>query len=104
MLTPTVARELLALYQQMYAAAESGDWDSLADFEREAAAVRRTAEKNSQPVALSPDDAAMLQQLITEILDLDRAIRLHAEPALESTRKLLSGSVKGRAMRNAYGG
>ena len=104
MLTPTVARELLALYQQMNAAAEAGDWDSLADFEREAAAVRDTAERNSQPVVLSPDDAAVLQQLVTEILDLDRAIRLHAEPALESTRKLLSGSVKGRAMRNAYGG
>lgn len=104
MLTPIVARELLVLYQQMNAAAEAGDWDSLADFEREAAAVRRTAEESSQPVALSPDDAVALQQLVTEILDLDRAIRLHAEPALESTRKLLSGSVKGRAMRNAYGG
>lgn len=104
MLTPIVARELLVLYQQMNAAAEAGDWDLLAGFEREAAAVRRTAEESSQPVALSPDDAVALQQLVTEILDLDRAIRLHAEPALESTRKLLSGSVKGRAMRNAYGG
>ena len=104
MLTPIVARELLTLYQQMNAAAEAGDWDSLAAIEREATAVRRRAEKNPQSMAPSPDDAADLQQLIAEILDLDRAIRLHAEPALESTRKLLSGSVKGRAMRNAYGG
>lgn len=104
MLTLEDARQLLALYQRMTDAAEAADWDALAALEQDAAALRQAAHAQQASAALSAADVAELQTAITEILALDRAIRIHAEPALESTRKLLASSVKGRAMRDAYGG
>lgn len=104
MLTLDTARNLLALYRQMQAAAEAGDWDTLGALEREASAVRISAESQSGSAAVSAEDAAGLADIVAAILEVDRSIRLHAEPALESTRKLLSSSVKGRAVRDAYGG
>ncbi|WP_435750298.1 flagellar protein FliT [Thauera sp. AutoDN2] len=104
MLTLDTARTLLSLYRQMHDAAEAGDWEALADLERQASTLRALAESPVEAAAPSEEDTAELQRLIADILELDRQIRLHAEPALESTRKLISSSVKGRALRDAYGG
>lgn len=104
MLTLDTARTLLSLYRQMHGAAEAGEWEALADLERQSSALRAVAESSSEAAAPSEEDTAELQRLIADILELDHQIRLHAEPALESTRKLISSSVKGRAVRDAYGG
>ena len=40
---------------------------------------------------------------IRRILALDSEIRLHTDPFLAAVRKLLSGGVRDRAVRNAYG-
>ena len=102
MLTLENARTLLELYRRMALAAEAGEWDELAELVRQSGALRMAAAPALQPP--SPDQAAEIEIVIKQILELDHGIRLHAEPALESTRKLLSSSVKGRAVRNAYGG
>ena len=104
MLTLEIARQLRTLYQQMSGAAETADWDLLGALERESVALCRATEQQQHPIPRTAEEVAELQGLINEILELDRAIRVHAEPAMESTRKLLASAVKGRAMRNAYGG
>lgn len=104
MLTLDTARKLLALYRQMQTAAEAGEWDALGALEHEASTLRIAAESHPRSGAASAADAAELADIVTAILELDRSIRVHVEPARESTRKLLSSSVKGRAVRDAYGG
>lgn len=106
MLNVSDCRELLELYQQMAAAAERNDWENLAALEARANALRSAASGHTasgQP-ASTPDaaESAELRTLIEQILELDAAIRLHAEPALASTRKLLASSVRGRNVRDAY--
>lgn len=104
MLSPENAARMLEIYQAMARAALENDWEKLAGLERGAAAIRTAnpAAPDGEPPLL-PDQQVALAQAIQRILELDREIRAHAEPALDSTRKLLSGTVKGRSMRDAYG-
>ena len=104
MLTLEITRQLLLLYQQMQLAAETADWDLLATQERSVAALCKAAEASGSNADYPAEELTELHSLITEILQLDQAIRMHAEPALESTRKLLAKSVKGRSMHQAYSG
>ncbi|MDD2873660.1 MAG: flagellar protein FliT [Azoarcus sp.] len=103
MLTPGTGAHLLSLYEAMAAAAQANDWEQLVELERAAADVCKTARNTSDGTALSADEQRTLAANIRSILELDREIRTHVEPALESTRKLLSTTVRDKAVRNAYG-
>ncbi len=95
------------LSAQMADLAEANDWDRLAAAEREMAALRNELARQEpmlrQAEALSDGELARKAQLITAMLANDRTVRQHVEPWLQSTRKLLSGAARGRAVRAAYG-
>lgn len=104
MLTPDAATRLLALYEAMAQAAHDNDWERLDSLGTQAASLRAAAAADrSSPDGLSPESQQDLAVTIRRILELEGEIRIHAEPALESTRKLLSSSVRDRNVRNAYG-
>lgn len=103
MLTPESGAQLLSLYEAMVVAARANDWDQVADLERAAADVRKSAQNAPIAPELSAEEQLTLAATIRDILELDREIRAHAEPALTSTRKLLSSTVRDKAVRNAYG-
>lgn len=104
MLTPALATELLRRYETMLEAARGNDWERLGALGDEAAALREQAAATPGDPAKLPDaDRQALATTIARILEIEREILSHAEPALESTRKLLSSTVRGRSMRAAYG-
>lgn len=104
MLTLDNGTRLLALYETMAEAARANDWDTLAALGEDAEMLRRTAATDTRNASSLPAaDQHQLAELIGRIQTLDSEIRLHAEPAHESTRKLLTTSVRGRNLRNAYG-
>ncbi|MDT3668879.1 MAG: flagellar protein FliT [Aromatoleum sp.] len=91
----------------MLGAARANDWDRLATLEREVAALRdelmRIEPNGRQSEALGEGEQLRKAALVAQMLDNDREIRRHVEPWLASTRKLLSGSSRERAVRAAYG-
>lgn len=104
----------LSLFESMAAssadmvdAARANEWDRLATLEREMAAVRdelmRLEPNGRQSDGLTPPEQLRKAALAAQMLDDDREIRRHVEPWLASTRKLLSGSSRERAVRAAYG-
>lgn len=103
MLSLDAANELLGLYQGMVDAARENDWDGLGELQVSAAKVRTKASSAQGAPVLTPDEQTLLATTISRILELDGEIRTHAEPARDSMRKLLSGSVKDRVVRDAYG-
>ena len=103
MLTPGTCAQLLSLYEAMAVAARANDWDTLTELECLAAELRKSAQRTPASTALSADEETTLAANIRSILALEREIRAHVEPMLESTRKLLSSTVRDKAVRNAYG-
>jgi flagellar protein FliT len=95
------------LSERMVAAAQANDWDCLAALESEQAALRTEIMKlepgGRSGSALSAADQALKASLIARILENDREVRRHVEPWMASTRKLLSGTARDRAVRTAYG-
>lgn len=91
----------------MVEAARANDWDRLTGLERESAKLRDALirlESGGQPQAeLTEAQRQRKALLLSRLLDDDREIRTHVKPWLDSTRKLLSGSVRERALRTAYG-
>ncbi len=91
----------------MLDAARANDWDRLATLEREMAAMRdelmRLEPNGRQSDGLTAPEHLRKVTLVEQMLDNDREIRRHVEPWLASTRKLLSGSSRERAVRAAYG-
>ena len=97
---------MAATSASMVDAARANDWDRLAALEREMATVRdelMRIEPNGQSGALTEGEQLRKATLAAQMLENDREIRHHVEPWLESTRKLLSGSSRERAVRAAYG-
>lgn len=103
MLTLDASDQLLGVYEAMALAAQQNDWDLLAELGRTAEEIRKAAQRVVVPVDQSPETKERIALTVRRILELDHEIRIHAEPALESTRKLLSGAVRDNAVRNAYG-
>lgn len=91
----------------MVEAARANDWDRLTGLERECATLRdvlmRLEPEGRQQPGLTEAERQHKAALAARMLDDDREIRRHVEPWLESTRKLLSGSARERAVRSAYG-
>lgn len=102
MLTTQDIDALLTRYEAMADAARGNDWDRLAALEREAAALRVAVIERTIEMPAQTDNAAIAEG-IRRILALDSEIRLHTDPFLAAVRKLLSGGVRDRAVRNAYG-
>jgi len=102
MLTLDSAQQLCAVYVQMARAAQDNDWDRLSELGLEAVHIREDAQ-HSLASPLTNDQAVELATTIRRIQTLEQDIRLHAEPAFDSVRKLLAVSVKDRTVRNAYG-
>lgn len=104
MLRPETCRQLLALYEAMAEAARANDWDRLAELEAASAQLRDAAIAAPAAATAIADEAQRdMAAMIGRMLELDAEIRTHALPFLESTRKLLSGTVRDRNVRKAYG-
>ncbi|WP_341645469.1 flagellar protein FliT [Thauera sp. SDU_THAU2] len=104
MLTPESCRELLALYEAMAEAAVRNDWSRLAELEAASSELRKAAAAAPADTAGLPDAAQReMATMIQRMLELDADVRSHAEPFLESTRKLLSGTIRRRNVRDTYG-
>ncbi len=103
MLTLDDCMTLLQHYEAMAVAARSNDWDKLVELETLTAAVRDKANHPFPPSSGEPQMQQEMAAAIQRILELDVEIRIHAEPFLESTRKLLSGTVQDRRVRTTYG-
>lgn len=102
-LSLTEARALFAIYETMAETARARDWDRLAEIERQAAELRDAAIVRSVS-PLTAEDVEELTALLTRIQRLDHEIRSMVEPAREQARQGLAAEVKGRAVREAYGG
>ncbi len=102
-----LVESMAAVSVAMLDAARANDWDQLAALEREMAAARdelmRIEPNGQQTGTLSEGEQLRKAALAAQMLDNDREIRRHVEPWLASTRKLLSGSSRERAVRAAYG-
>lgn len=96
-----------ALSARMVESARANDWDQLVEQEAGLAALRRQLveqEALGEPAdRLSPDEQLHKAGLIERILADDTEIRSHADPWLDSARRMLSSDTKGRAMKAAYG-
>ena len=104
MLSPETCRQMLALYEAMAEAAVRNDWGRLAELEASSSDLRKAAAATAANTAALPDPAQReMAVMIQRMLELDAQIRTHAEPSLESTRKLLSGTIRNRNVRNTYG-
>jgi flagellar protein FliT len=105
--TLTLFATMKILSERMVAAAQANDWDRLAGLECEQAAIRAEIvrlEPDGRPSGeLSEADQVRKASLITDMLENDREVRRHVEPWLASARKLLSGTVRDRAVRTVYG-
>lgn len=106
----------LALLQQMSAystemvdAARANDWDRLTRLERQVASLRdRIGVEDAltfpgRPKQMSEDERKKKVALIRRILDDDKEVRVHTEPWMDNVRQLLSGGVRQRNVRAAYG-
>ena len=106
----------LALLQQMSAystemvdAARANDWDRLTRLERQVASLRdRLGVEEAlgfpgRPRQMSEDKRKKKVALIRRILDDDKEVRVHTEPWMDNVRQLLSGGVRQRNVRAAYG-
>lgn len=93
--------------REMVVAARANDWERLAELEHAVAGLRNAwmadEPTGRQPAGLSEDEQRLKATLIEQMLADDIEVRLHAEPFLESTRKLLSGAVLDNNVRKAYG-
>lgn len=88
-------------YIAMAEAAEANEWERLTALEFEARALRKRIQDT--PGGVPEAESERVATVIRRILELDEAVRTHAEPFLESTRKLLAGTVQSNNVRKAYG-
>lgn len=102
-LTPDDCKALLKHYEKMAEAARENHWDTLAELEQQSAQLRDEIIGRHTSGMPSEAEQREIAALIERILFLDGEIRSHASPVLESTRKLLSGAVRGRTVHTAYG-
>ncbi|WP_332674099.1 flagellar protein FliT [Aromatoleum sp.] len=105
--TLSLFESMAAVSAGMLDAARANDWDRLTALERGMAAVRdklmRIEPNGQQAETLTQAEQLRKAALAAQMLENDREIRRHVEPWLASTRKLLSGSSRERAVRAAYG-
>lgn len=99
--------EMAQISTKMVAAAVANDWDGLTQLERSMLELRKGIAILEPAGAQLPGlDAAEQQrkaELITHILEDAEVVRIHVDPWMASTRKLLSDGARDRAVRNAYG-
>ncbi|MCK6373185.1 MAG: flagellar protein FliT [Zoogloea sp.] len=94
---------------EMVDAARANDWDRLTRLERQVASLRdrigveEALAFPSRPRRMSEDERARKIALIRRILDDDKEVRVHTEPWMDSVRQMLSGGVRERNLRSAYG-
>lgn len=105
--THALLESMSILSADMVKAAHANDWDRLVKLEQQMAGIRaklmRIEPDGRQPADFSEADAAREMSLIATMLENDKEIRRHVEPWLASTRKLLTGTTRDRAVRKAYG-
>ena len=104
------SNQVISLYEtmsdltgQMLIAAQSRDWENLAELESHCAAHVQELKDGETVVALSGDLRARKVTLIQEILAHDRAIRDLTSPWMAELSALISSSGKARKLSAAYG-
>lgn len=94
---------------EMVDAARANDWDRLTRLEKQVASLRdrigveEALAFPSRPRRMSEDERARKIALIRRILDDDKEVRVHTDPWMDNVRQLLSGGVRQRNVRVAYG-
>lgn len=102
MLTPEICSAMYQCYTSMLAAAQNNDLEALSAHEHTLAQLRMRAVEQHTPIELSRESIETMHAQIARMLEIDAQILEYVGPLLEETRKLLSGSVKDRAVRKAY--
>ncbi len=92
-----------ALGGRMLAAAEAGDWDRLAELERQCAAHIDTLRRGEAPAQLDPAGRQAKADCIRRILADDQRIRDLTMPWLAHLSALLGNAGAQRRLAGAYG-
>lgn len=95
---------MLALSEQMVAAAESGEWDELSLLEKRVGAHVRTLEANDRQIVLEGASRVKKVAIIKQLLAYDRIIRDLTTPWMAQLSQLINSSGTARRLNNAYGG
>lgn len=102
--------QVLALYEsvseltgKMLAAAQTGDWDHLAELESRCASHVQVLREGEAAVALSGERRAHKVAMLRKILADDRAIRDITLPWMAKLSNLLQNSGAERKLATAYG-
>ncbi len=100
-------QEMRALSARMVEAAHADDWESLAELEKQVAALRNGLIADEQVLAAAHTPAAeeLVQQaqLIQSILANQDEVARHTQPRLEEMRRLLGDATSRRRLDQAYG-
>jgi flagellar protein FliT len=95
---------MLALSEQMVAAAESGEWDALSLLEKRVGAHASALQANDQQVLLDGASRVKKVAIIKQLLEYDRTIRDLTTPWMAQLSQLINSSGTARRLNNAYGG
>jgi flagellar protein FliT len=93
--------EIGTLSSRMVAAAQSHDWDSLIELERNVAALRDTLMTADDTIVAI--DTERKRVLIQQILKDDAEVRRHTEPWMEHVRQFLGTANRRQQVQRAYG-
>ncbi len=104
------SEQVISLYEavseltgQMLAAAQSRDWENLAQLESHCASHVQTLKQGEPLAAVSGASRARKVQIIQQILAHDREIRKLTEPWMAQLSALISSTSTERKLLNAYG-
>lgn len=95
---------MLALSEQMVAAAECGEWDELSLLEKRVGAHASALQANDQQILLDGASRVKKVAIIKQLLAYDRTIRDLTTPWMAQLSQLINSSGTSRRLNNAYGG
>ena len=102
MSTLNLYETLSSISADMVQAAETGDWDRLIELERTVARLRDRLSVEDAQTRLSESERERKVHLIKRILADDRKVRSYTEPWMETVRRFLGDTSRGRTARSTY--
>lgn len=93
---------MLALTEQMVAAAANADWDTLETLEKQVAAQVKRLQENERQVLLEDGHRRKKVAIVKQLLDYDRTLRELTMPWMAQLSQLINSSAAARRVSNAY--